>query len=83
MGSLRENLSILWSILTSRWYWTIIAITSAIVITPFLIVMLILTLPSPWSFLATILLIIGWGLVAGYKDWIIAKAKEEKQKIKT
>ena len=53
----------------------------AIVITPFLLIILILNLPPPLNFLSTILIVIAWGVVAGYKDWIIAKAKEEKQKI--
>jgi len=82
MGALRETLSILWAILTSRWYWIIITVTSAIVITPFVIILTIISIPAPWNFVGTILLVIAWGVVAGYKDWIIAKAKEEKPKIK-
>jgi len=81
MGSIRETLSVLWSILTSRWYWIIVTMACAIVITPFLLIILILNLPPPLNFLSTILIVIAWGVVAGYKDWIIAKAKEEKQKI--
>ena len=81
MGSIRETLSVLWSIVTSRWYWMIVAMAGAIVITPFLLIILIINLPSPLNFLSTILIVIAWGVVAGYKDWIIAKAKEEKQKI--
>jgi hypothetical protein len=81
MGSIREALSVLWSIVTSRWYWMIVAMAGAIVITPFLLIILIINLPPPLNFLSTILIVIAWGVAAGYKDWIIAKAKEEKQKI--
>jgi len=83
MGTIRETLSILRSILTSRWYWIIVISASSIIITPFLIIILIISLPTPFNLLATIGIIIAWGIVGGYKDWIIAKAKEEKQKIKT
>jgi len=80
MGSLRETLSLLWSILTSRWYWIILTAVSAIIITPFLLILLIINLPPPWNFLSTLLIVVAWGLAAGYKDWIIAKAREERQK---
>jgi len=59
----------------------IVTMASAIVITPFVLLILILNMPAPLNFIATILIVIGWGVVAGYKDWILAKAKEEKQKI--
>jgi len=81
MGSIRETLSTIWTIATSRWYWIIVTMTFAIVVTPFLLILLILSLPPPLNFLSTILVVIAWGVVAGYKDWIIAKAREEKQKI--
>jgi hypothetical protein len=81
MGFIRELLSVLWSILTSRWYWIIVTMACAIVMTPFLMIMLIINLPSPLNFISTILIVVAWGVAAGYKDWIIAKAKEEKQKI--
>jgi len=82
MGSLRENLAILWSILTSRWYWIIITITGAVIVTPFLIVLFLLSLTAPWNFIALILILAGWSIAAGYKDWILAKVKEEEKKAK-
>jgi len=83
MGSLREGLSLIWSVLTSRWYWIIVTTATAVIITPFLLLILIVNLPTPYNFLSIFAIVIAWGIVAGYKDWIIARAKEEKQKIKT
>jgi len=83
MGSLREGLSLIWSVLTSRWYWIIVTTATAVIITPFLLLILIVNLPTPLNFLSIFAIVIAWGIVAGYKDWIIARAKEEKQKIKS
>lgn len=78
MGSLRENLKILREILTSKWYWIIVSIGIAVFLTPYILVLVILYLPSPFNAIMTIGIIIAWGIVAGYKDWIISKKKEER-----
>jgi len=82
MGSLRDSLATIWSILTSKWYWIIITAATAIIVTPFLIVLLLLSLTAPWNFIAIILILAGWSIAAGYKDWILAKVKEEEKKAK-
>jgi len=79
MDSLRETFSALWAILTCRWYWFIVASVIAIVTAPFFMLMLIINLPPPWNAITVFLLIGGWGIVAGYKDWTIFKSKEEKK----
>jgi len=81
MGSIHELLSIIWAILTSKWYWMIVTMATAIVVTPFVLIILILNFPAPLNFISTLLIVVAWGVAAGYKDWIIAKAKEEKHKI--
>jgi len=32
--------------------------------------------------ISTLMLIFGWSIAAGYKDWVIARRQEEKMKIK-
>lgn len=67
------------SILSEKWLWIIIFAVIMIVAFPLLIVYIILLLPFPFNTLATILLIIGWGIAAGYKEWIISKEKEQQE----
>ena len=69
------------SILTEKWLWIIIVVLSLIVVLPFAIVLLIVFLPFPFNTMATICLIIGWGIAAGYKEWVMSKRKEGKQKL--
>lgn len=79
MDSVRETFSALWATLTSRWYWFIVAAAALIVAGPYFMLMLIISLPPPWNAITVFLLIGGWGVAAGYKDWIIFKSKEEKR----
>jgi len=68
------------SILTEKWLWIIIIVLSLILVLPLAIVLLILYLPFPLNTVAIACLIIGWGIAAGYKEWVISKRKEEKQR---
>jgi uncharacterized membrane protein len=61
------------------WFWIIIVSLILIIVLPLVIVWFILALPPELSFVATILVIVTWGVVAGYKDWIIHKRNEEKK----
>lgn len=68
------------SILAEKWLWILIVALILITLVPLVMVLVILILPFPFNTLATILVVLGWGVVAGYKEWIISKRKEEKQK---
>jgi len=64
-----------------NWFWFIILLVSLIVTVPFIVIYLVLLLPPIWGpALFMVALIIIWGLVSGYKDWVIAKRKEEEEK---
>jgi len=63
-------------LLKEKWLWIIICCLILIFILPFFIVMVLLTLPEPLNAIATLSLIILWGVVAGYKDWLIDRKKE-------
>jgi len=68
-------------ILSEEWLWIIILSLIAILVGPLLIVWFILVLPAELKILATILIVVGWGVAAGYKDWLQAKRKEEESKM--
>ena len=68
-------------ILKEKWLWIIISFLVLILTVPYVVIYLILSLPPMWSLVATVLLLIVWSVVAGYKDWIIAK-REEAEKTK-
>jgi hypothetical protein len=67
-------------ILSEKWFWIIALAVVAVFIVPFFIVSFILALPPELRVIATLLLIVGWGVAAGYKDWIQNKRREEEAK---
>ncbi|MEM3697924.1 MAG: hypothetical protein QXQ94_10615 [Candidatus Bathyarchaeia archaeon] len=66
--------------LSEKWLWIIIVLIIIVFTLPGVVVWFILTLPIELKFLSTILIIIGWGIAAGYKDWILAKRQEEENR---
>lgn len=70
-------------LLFNEWLWIIIFSLSAIAIGPFIVLYALLSLPPELMGIATVMLIFGWSITAGYKDWVIARRQEEKMKIKT
>jgi len=68
-------------ILSEKWLWIIILSLIVILVGPLLIVWFILVLPAELKILATILIVVAWGVAAGYKDWLQAKRKEEEGKM--
>jgi hypothetical protein len=70
-------------LLLNPWLWITMLGMSAILVGPFIVLYAILALPLPYRGIVTISLIVGWGIAAGYKDWVKGKRKEEKLKIKT
>lgn len=75
-GDLYMGFPLKW-LLFNRWLWIIIFGMSAILIGPFIAVYGIFALPLSYRGLAIILIVIGWGIAAGYKDWVISKRKEK------
>jgi len=63
-------------LLKEKWLWIIVSCLILIFILPFFIVMVLLTLPEPLNAIATLLLILLWGVVTGYKDWLMHRKKE-------
>ncbi|MEM2506836.1 MAG: hypothetical protein QXF61_07345 [Nitrososphaeria archaeon] len=67
-------------VLKEKLFWIIIIAIALVCFFPFLVVEIILILPPTARLVVTVLIIIGWGFVAGYREWVIAKRKEEEQK---
>ncbi len=63
-------------VLGERWLWTIIIVLFAILIGPLLIIEFIFVLPGDLKAVATILIVVFWGVFAGYRDWL----KERREK---
>ena len=69
-------------LLFDRWLWITICSTIAILIGPFIALFGILALPMQYRGMAMFAIIFGWGIAAGYKDWVISKRQREKLKMK-
>jgi hypothetical protein len=67
------------SVIKEEWFWIIAVSAILILVLPLAIVWFILKLPPELAFIVTILLIIGWGVAAGYKDWLVARRREEEK----
>ena len=67
--------------LFNKWLWIIIGAMCTIFVAPFLIIYVVLMSPSWLSTTIIILVIIGWGIVGGYKDWSLHRRKEEKARL--
>ncbi|RLI21148.1 hypothetical protein DRO54_04500 [Candidatus Bathyarchaeota archaeon] len=70
-----ENESI--SIMVSEWLWIIIIALILITAFPLLVVWVIMSLPDVVQAIIVFCIIIGWGIVAGYKEWLEAKHERE------
>lgn len=82
LDDLWELLQAIWALLTIKWFWIIVGVSFLVLFLPFLSIYLLLILPWPFNTLGLIGIVIGWGIAAGYKDWILARIKEEKVKSK-
>ena len=63
-----------------RWFWITILSVLLVIVTPLVVIWGILTLPGDIRIVATVIIIILWGVVSGYKDWVLSKRKEEEEK---
>jgi uncharacterized membrane protein len=67
------------SIFLDKWIWITVISVFLIVVLPLVVVWGILNLPADFRIIATICIIVLWGVVSGYKDWIISKRQEKEQ----
>lgn len=63
-------------IIKQKWYWIIVLGVSLILLVPLLVAWVLLNLPPFLSLIMTIGIVITWGVVGGYHDWIKNERKE-------
>jgi len=69
-------------LLREKWVWIIIAMLIAVILVPFMIVLVILNLPSFLVPVAIVALVLCWALTSAYKEWTKDKREqEEKMKV--
>jgi len=66
------------SIIKTKFLWIIIFSAIAIIVLPLVVLLCLFILPDSLRIPVTFLIIIGWGVAAGYKEWILNKSKEER-----
>jgi hypothetical protein len=64
-------------IVFEKWFWITVVSALLIVVLPLIIVWSILTLPAELRIVATVGLVILWGVFSGYKDWLQSQQKKE------
>jgi cellulose synthase/poly-beta-1,6-N-acetylglucosamine synthase-like glycosyltransferase len=69
-------------VLYDKWFWTIVISVALIIIIPLIVIWIIFYLPPELKLVATICIVILWGVVSGYKDWVVSKRKSEEEKSK-
>jgi len=70
MSNSREEAS------TIQWLLLSVILATMIIALPLVVVWGILNLPSELRIVATICIVVVWGVASGYKDWVISKRKE-------
>lgn len=63
-------------VLSSKWLWFTILSAVLVLVAPLVVVWFILQVSPELRVVATIAIVVLWGVVSGYKDWILAKRRE-------
>jgi len=67
------------SIIYDKWFWFTILSVIIIIVLPLIVVLFLIQLPNELKLVSMIALIVLWGVVSGYKDWVISRRKEKEQ----
>jgi cell shape-determining protein MreC len=66
-------------IFAEKWFWLIILVCASVILIPFLIVTLILNFPPYLRAVATVALVVSWGVAGAFKDWTKEKREQEEK----
>lgn len=66
-------------IFKEKWFWIIILACVTVILVPFIIVSIMLSLPPIYKIIGTVLLVVFWGAAGAYKDWTKEKREAEKK----
>lgn len=61
---------------STKWFWITAVLAVLVILVPLTVVWLILQVSPEIRIVATISIVVIWGIVSGYKDWVISKGKE-------
>lgn len=75
----RFEVAILAWIFKEKWFWIIVLAMITIIVLPFIIIGVILDLPSPLRLVATIGIVLSWAVAGAYKEWVKSKREEEER----
>jgi len=64
-------------LLTEKWFWLIILSLIMILFGSWILLWIFIMLPHPIGTFLLVIILGAWGIVAGYKDWIIDKRKRK------
>ena len=67
---------------SDKWLWITIISAVSIVAIPLIVVWAILSISPELRIVATVAIVVLWGVVSGYKDWVISK-RQESEKLPT
>jgi len=62
-----------------KWIWITVFSAVLVVVVPLIVVWFVISLPSELKIVATIAIIVLWGVVSGYKDWVVSKRGESEK----
>lgn len=62
-----------------KWFWLILLALVSVILIPFILVTIILNLPPILRVVATVFLVVGWGVAGAYRDWLREKREQEKK----
>jgi hypothetical protein len=65
------------SIIREKWIWIIISMCILILVGPYVFMWMILQMPDVLRSSFVWFIIFGWGIAAGYKDWVTDTRKRE------
>jgi Na+/H+-dicarboxylate symporter len=66
-------------IFKEKWFWIILVALVSVILIPFILVTVILSMPPILRVVATALLVLCWGVAAAYRDWMKEKREQEKK----
>jgi len=62
---------------SDKWFWITVVSIILIIALPLIVVWGILSLPGEVRLIATVAVILIWGVVSGYKDWVVSKRGQQ------
>lgn len=74
-------MSLIIDVLHEKWFWLIVISLVLMFVVPFIVIWVLVFLPYPLNTILLVCILVCWGIVSGYKDWITSQSeKEDKMK---